>query len=74
LRNRTLVAGVALTLVLEVLPFVVPFAGDIVDLQPLHGHRLLVVTIAFARVLVFGLDKAGYRRRMSSMPAPVAAS
>jgi hypothetical protein len=61
LRNRELVAAVALTVVLQVLLVVVPVARDVLDLQPLDaGHRLLVVAIALAYLLVVELDKAAY--------------
>jgi Ca2+-transporting ATPase len=64
LTNRSLVAAVALTVALQVLLVVVPFARDVVGLEPLAAeHWLLVVAIAVAYLVVVEVDKAVHRRR-----------
>jgi Ca2+-transporting ATPase len=64
LGNRALVGAVALTVLLQVLLVIVPFARDVLDLRPLDaGHWLLVVAIALAYLVVVELDKAVHRRR-----------
>jgi Ca2+-transporting ATPase len=64
LTNRALVGAVVVTVVLQVLLVVVPFARDIIGLEPLAaGHWLLAVGIAFAYLVVVEVDKAIHRSR-----------
>ena len=45
---------------------VIPFAREVLDLQPLAAeHWLLVVGLAFAYLLVVETDKALWRRRVA---------
>jgi Ca2+-transporting ATPase len=62
--NRALVGAVALTVALQILLVVVPFARDLIGLEPLAaGHWLLVVALAIAYLGVVEIDKAIHRRR-----------
>jgi Ca2+-transporting ATPase len=57
--NRALVAAVALTVVLQVALVALPFARDILGLEPLGaGHWLLIVAISLAYLVVVEIDKA----------------
>ena len=61
--NRALVGAVALTIVLQVALVVVPFARDVIGLEPLGAdHWLLVVGIALAYLVVVEIDKAFHQR------------
>ena len=63
--NRALVGAVAATVALQVLLVVLPFARDILSLEPLAAaHWLLVVGTAFAYLVVVELDEAIRRRRV----------
>jgi Ca2+-transporting ATPase len=65
--NRALVGAVALTIVLQVALVVVPFARDVLGLEPLGAeHWLLVVAIAIGYLVVVEIDKAIHRRRRST--------
>jgi Ca2+-transporting ATPase len=62
--NRQLVAAVALTVALQVLLVVVPFARDILGLEPLGTeHWLLAVGIALGYLVVVEIDKAIHAAR-----------
>jgi len=62
--NHALVGAVALTIALQVLLVVVPFARDVIGLEPLTaGHWLLAVGIAIAYLVVVEIDKSIHRRR-----------
>ena len=64
--NRALVGAVALTIALQVLLVVVPFARDVIGLEPLAaGHWLIVVGIALAYLAVVEFDKAVHRRAVA---------
>ena len=61
--NRALVAAVAVTVALQVLLVIVPFARDVVGLEPLAvEHWLLAAGIALSYFLVVETDKAIHRR------------
>jgi len=61
--NRALVGAGALTIVLQVGLVVVPFARDVIGLEPFGaGHWLLVVGIAIGYLAVVEIDKAIHRR------------
>ena len=61
--NRALVGAVALTVALQILLVTVPFARDLLDLQPLGAnHWLLVAGLALAYLAVVEADKALHRR------------
>jgi Ca2+-transporting ATPase len=63
LTNRALVGAVALTIVLQVALVVVPFARDVIGLEPLGAeHWLLIVGIAIGYLAVVEIDKAIHRR------------
>jgi Ca2+-transporting ATPase len=60
--NRALVGAVALTVALQILLVTVPFARDLLDLQPLGAdHWLLVAGLALAYLAVVEADKAVHR-------------
>ena len=66
LTNRALVGAVAVTVALQVLLVVVPFARDVLGLRPLQpGHWLLVAGIALAYLAVVEADKGLRRVRLS---------
>jgi Ca2+-transporting ATPase len=61
--NRSLVGAVAFTIVLQVALVVVPFAREVIGLEPLGAvHWLLVVGIAIGYLAVVEIDKAIHRR------------
>ena len=61
--NRALVGAVALTIVLQVALVVVPFARDVIGLEPLGAeHWLLIVAIAIGYLAVVEIDKAIHGR------------
>jgi Ca2+-transporting ATPase len=67
--NRALVGAVAGTVALQVLLVVVPFARDIMGLEPLAAaHWALIVGIAFAYLAVVETDKAIRRVERGSRP------
>lgn len=72
--NRALVGAVALTLVLQVLLVLVPWARDILDLEVLSpAHWALVVGIAVTYFAVIELEKLVVntaRRRRAGQPSP----
>jgi Ca2+-transporting ATPase len=60
--NRPLVAAVALTVALQILLVVVPFARDVIGLEPLSAeHWLLTAAIAISYLVVVEIDKAIHR-------------
>jgi len=65
--NRALVGAVALTVMLQILLLVVPFARDTFGLEPLAAaHWSLVIGIAIAYLTIIELDKALHHRRAVS--------
>jgi Ca2+-transporting ATPase len=61
--NRALVGAVALTIVLQVVLVVVPFARDVIGLEPLGAeHWLLAIGIAIGYLAIVEIDKAIHRR------------
>jgi Ca2+-transporting ATPase len=69
--NRALVGAVAGTVALQVLLVLVPFARDIIGLEPLDAeHWLLIVGIALAYLAVVETDKAIRRVRRGAGRGP----
>ncbi|HEY6994956.1 MAG TPA: cation transporting ATPase C-terminal domain-containing protein, partial [Xanthobacteraceae bacterium] len=63
LTNRPLLAAVALTALLQILLVALPFARDILDLQPLAATDwLIVLGIALGYLVAVEADKAWHHR------------